>query len=348
MPRTASTSPYRFDRSTTRIATSAVACVRPGRRAGRRRCGDHRCRPAASAAADQDLAVGRHAGLREADGALELQLDADDLLDAIVAEVGVLRRERRLRIDARDRRVDRLVRTRVDVDARRLSDLDRADAGPPARTRAGTRCPRSTSVTIAVPGPTTSPGSADARDDRAVERRADRQVGTVRLRLGQLRTRLLGLCRGARRPRLPAARAACGRWRSRPRESPGFVRLAFAVVSAPCAASTRRCGRDDRRRLLFGGRDGDLGLPLGHGAGLRRASRRRPCRRAPADTTPAAARAALRRRRGPLRPGARGRPHRPSTARCAAGPVAAAAAARRPGRARRGARASACVSAARA
>ena len=67
-------------------------------------------------------------GLAKPDGARQLQLDADDLLDAILAEIGVLRREGRLRIDPRDRRLDRLVRARVDVDAGRLTDLDRADA----------------------------------------------------------------------------------------------------------------------------------------------------------------------------------------------------------------------------
>jgi hypothetical protein len=37
----------------------------------------------------QDLSIARHAGLREADGRLELQLDADDLFDPVVSKVRV-------------------------------------------------------------------------------------------------------------------------------------------------------------------------------------------------------------------------------------------------------------------
>ena len=55
----------------------------------------------------QDFAVGRHAGLGEPDAALQLQLHAHHLLHAIVAEVGVFGRERGLRIDALDVRVER-------------------------------------------------------------------------------------------------------------------------------------------------------------------------------------------------------------------------------------------------
>src|SRR5215831_20520266 len=77
------------------------------------RASTHACSSAHGAgrplgAVDENLAVGRHAGLREADGAAQAELHADDLLDAIVPEVGVLRRERGLRIDAHHVRLDRL------------------------------------------------------------------------------------------------------------------------------------------------------------------------------------------------------------------------------------------------
>src|SRR5262249_55342331 len=73
-------------------------------------------------AVDENLAVGRHARLRETDRAAQPQLYAHHLLDAILTEIGVLRRERRLRVDAHHVRVDRLGRCRVQVHARRLAD----------------------------------------------------------------------------------------------------------------------------------------------------------------------------------------------------------------------------------
>src|ERR1044071_6764048 len=76
---------------------------------------------------DQNLTVSRHAGFGEADAALQLQLDADDLLHSFVAEVGVLRRERRFRIDARDDGIEWLIRIGVEINARRLIEFDLAD-----------------------------------------------------------------------------------------------------------------------------------------------------------------------------------------------------------------------------
>ena len=50
-----------------------------------------------------------------------------DLLDAVVAEVGVLRREGGLRVDARNIRVDRLLWIGVEINARGLADFYLAD-----------------------------------------------------------------------------------------------------------------------------------------------------------------------------------------------------------------------------
>ena len=53
-------------------------------------------------ALDKDFAVGGHAGFRESEAVLQLQLDSDDLLHAVVAEVGIFGSEGGLGIDARD------------------------------------------------------------------------------------------------------------------------------------------------------------------------------------------------------------------------------------------------------
>jgi len=78
-------------------------------------------------ALDQNLAVCGHAWRGESEGFLQLQLDADDLLDAVVAEVGVFRGECSLRIDARDVGVNRLLWVRVEIDACGLPDFYFAD-----------------------------------------------------------------------------------------------------------------------------------------------------------------------------------------------------------------------------
>src|SRR5690349_19997507 len=73
-------------------------------------------------AVDDNLAVGRHARLRETDRTAQPQLHAHDLLDAILSEGGVLRRERRLRVDTLHFRVAGPRRRRVHPHARRLAD----------------------------------------------------------------------------------------------------------------------------------------------------------------------------------------------------------------------------------
>jgi hypothetical protein len=76
---------------------------------------------------DEDFAIDGHSGLGEPETGFQLQLDADDLLDAVVAEVGVLRREGGLRVDARNIRVDRLLWIGVEINARGLADFYLAD-----------------------------------------------------------------------------------------------------------------------------------------------------------------------------------------------------------------------------
>ena len=61
-------------------------------------------------ALDENLAVGRHARLGKPDRSLQLELDSDDLLDTILAEVRVFGRERGLRINPGNIGLDRLVR----------------------------------------------------------------------------------------------------------------------------------------------------------------------------------------------------------------------------------------------
>src|SRR5271157_741025 len=78
-------------------------------------------------ASHEDFSVGGHARLRETETVLQLQLHANDLPDAIVAEVGVLWREGRLRVDPRYARVQRLVGIRVKEYARRLPKRNLAD-----------------------------------------------------------------------------------------------------------------------------------------------------------------------------------------------------------------------------
>src|SRR5262249_37292328 len=103
MPRTASSAPYRFVNARVAMATStsvigraggADTAARPptlGRapakawRASDLTRDDSSVRLASRPlrAVDENLAVGRHAGLREADGAVHTQLHAHHLLDTI-------------------------------------------------------------------------------------------------------------------------------------------------------------------------------------------------------------------------------------------------------------------------
>ena len=114
MPRTASTAPYRFLRSR-RGWRGVVRCRRRGAPGASASALPALLRPVA--ALHEDLAVRRHARLGEAHGPLELQLHADDLLDAVLPEVRVLGRERGLRVDPGDDRLHRRVGLGVEVDA---------------------------------------------------------------------------------------------------------------------------------------------------------------------------------------------------------------------------------------
>src|ERR1019366_3099227 len=78
-------------------------------------------------ALNKDLAITWHARLGESEAAFQLQLDSDDLLDAVIAEIGVLRRERRLRINSGYVGIDRMLRVGVEIDMGRLPDFYFAD-----------------------------------------------------------------------------------------------------------------------------------------------------------------------------------------------------------------------------
>ena len=207
-------------------------------------------------ALDEDFAIGGHAGLGESEAGFQLQLDADDLLDAVVAEVGVLRREGGLRIDARDVGVDRLLRGRVEIDARGLADFYLADLAlrhESAQIDLGQVEQRDDG----------GPGGHDfarlggARDDGPGERRADGEVVAIVLRLGELGA---GLLRSARlRWRLRPAAAAI--WRLHQRD--------LRLVNVGVGERRLRGGELGLRRLdaaLRGGNRG--GLLIGGGGGL--------------------------------------------------------------------------------
>src|SRR4026208_495363 len=128
---------------------------------------------------DEDLAVRGPARLGEPRGAADEQFHPHALLHPVLAEVGVLRRERRLGIDADDLGVDRRPRRRVPVHPRAPAAPNAAPLAAPharapraawrARTRRiwrpGTKArrytwARLTMVAIGVPAAMTSPGSA--------------------------------------------------------------------------------------------------------------------------------------------------------------------------------------------
>src|SRR5262245_41170112 len=77
--------------------------------------------PTTSSLVSNHFAIGRHAWLRVTCRTLQLQLDADHLLDAIVFEVSILRCERRFWIDARNDRLERAIRRRVEIYTRYLT-----------------------------------------------------------------------------------------------------------------------------------------------------------------------------------------------------------------------------------
>jgi len=59
---------------------------------------------------NEDFAIGGHTRLGESDCAFQLEFHSDNLLHPVVPEVSILRGKRRLRIGARNERVDGLVR----------------------------------------------------------------------------------------------------------------------------------------------------------------------------------------------------------------------------------------------
>ncbi len=121
-----------------------------------------------------------------------MQAHAEDLADAVAAEVGVLGREGGLRVYARDVGFDRLARVRVEKDARGLPRADPADV---------TLGDEGAQVDFAEvdDGKDRRPDGDDlarlgrARCDRAVEGRGDLEVSAVGPRLLQLREGSLAL-----------------------------------------------------------------------------------------------------------------------------------------------------------
>src|SRR5260221_12235706 len=69
---------------------------------------------------NENLAVRRHPGFGGAVRSLDQELYTHDLLHALIAKVGVFRRERGFRIDPRNVRVDGDFRVRIEIDMRRL------------------------------------------------------------------------------------------------------------------------------------------------------------------------------------------------------------------------------------
>ena len=66
-------------------------------------------------------------GLANPKAPFELQLHADHFLHAVVSKVGVLRREGGFRVDPENVGIDRLIRTRIEIDVGGLADLHFAD-----------------------------------------------------------------------------------------------------------------------------------------------------------------------------------------------------------------------------
>jgi hypothetical protein len=64
------------------------------------------------------VGIGRHPRLRVAARRAEVELHAEDLLHAILLEVHVLRRERRLCIDLADARIERMAWIGIEHDVR--------------------------------------------------------------------------------------------------------------------------------------------------------------------------------------------------------------------------------------
>ena len=180
----------------------------------------------------------------------ELQLDADDLLDAILPEVGVLGREGRLRVDARRRpRRSASIGARVEVDARRLTDLHAADLAfghEPAQVHLPTG---RRSVTIGVPAATTSPGSAVRVTMVPSNGATTFEVAAVRPCLLELGAGPLGV--GLRRRRCRPAAWTIWPWTARHlRRADGRVReLARAAVSDAARRVHLALRRGDDRRL---------------------------------------------------------------------------------------------------
>src|SRR6185369_60877 len=141
-------------------------------------------------ALDKDLTVGGHAGFGISDRALELQLDSNNLLYALIAEVSIFRRERGFRVDPRDVSIDRLIWIGIKVDPCRLPRLDVSDLS--FRDKASeihlTEIQQRNNGRARGYDFSRLSGSSH---DRAVKRRGDYQIAPVRLGLRQLSAGLL-------------------------------------------------------------------------------------------------------------------------------------------------------------
>src|SRR5205085_7972369 len=74
-----------------------------------------------------DFAIRRQAGLGRGKSSMKLEFDTHDLLYTIVSKVGILGRERGLRVDSRNAGIHGLVRIRVEVNAGSLANFGSAD-----------------------------------------------------------------------------------------------------------------------------------------------------------------------------------------------------------------------------
>src|ERR1043165_5668933 len=132
---------------------------------------------------DQDLTIGRHAGLRVTGGILELQLQSHYLLDAFVAKVSVLGRERRFRIDARNDSLEWLIRIRIEINACRLVQFDFANLTFRQKP-AEINLVQIEQCDDGCSGGDDFTGFGSSRNNRAAERSSDFEILTVCLCFG--------------------------------------------------------------------------------------------------------------------------------------------------------------------
>src|SRR5262245_15839515 len=201
-------------------------------------------------ALNKNLAVGRHPRFGETEAGFQLQLDSDDLFHALVAEVGVFRREGGFGVDARDVGFEGLVGDGIEVDARRLSHFDFAYL---------TYRDEATQIDLGQiqhsddwgSGRHHFPRLGGSRRDRAVERRGDDQVPAVLLGLAELGASLFGArSGGGYLSLLLRHRLAHGLGRGPANQWVDQIRFGRFQRAACRLVSTLRGGH--RRRLLRG------------------------------------------------------------------------------------------------